>query len=98
MIRNYKGDLYTGITTDVERRFTEHSQGQKKSAKCLRGKGPLTLVFQQSIGNRSLALKAEAAFKKMSKASKEAFIQSNNLIAISENLKKDFEKLEKHED
>ena len=63
MIRTKNGALYTGITQDVKRRFAEHADGGKKGAKYLRGRGPLELVFQQKIGSRSQALKAEAAGK-----------------------------------
>jgi len=72
LIRCKDGALYTGITTDVDRRFAEHQSG--KGAKYLRGKGPLTLVFQQKFGSRSAALKAEASIKKLSRADKEIII------------------------
>jgi len=65
LIRCKDGSLYTGITTDVERRFIEHQSG--KGAKYLRGKAPLTLAFQQKVGSRSAALKAEASIKQLSK-------------------------------
>jgi len=74
LIRCKDGSLYTGITTDVDRRFAEHQSG--KGAKYLRGKTPLTLVFQQKIGSRSAALKAEASIKKLSKVEKEAIINT----------------------
>jgi len=74
LIRCKDGALYTGITTDVDRRFAEHQSG--KGAKYLRGKAPLTLAFQQKIGSHSAALKAEASIKKLSKAEKEAIINS----------------------
>jgi len=72
MIRCKGGVLYTGITTDVQRRFKEHKSG--KGAKFLRGKSPLTLVYQQQVGNHSDALKAEIKIKKLSKFEKEALI------------------------
>ena len=62
--------VYTGITTDVNRRFAEHSEGGIKGAKALRGKGPLKLVFQQQMLNRSTASIAESAIKKLSKKQK----------------------------
>jgi len=72
LVRCKGGHLYTGITTDVERRFAEHQAG--KGAKYLRGKAPLELVFQQRIGSRSEALKIEALIKKWPKADKEKII------------------------
>jgi putative endonuclease len=74
LVRCKGGHLYTGITTDVERRFAEHQSG--KGAKYLRGKTPLELVFQQQIGSRSEALKIEALIKKWPKADKEKIINT----------------------
>jgi len=76
VIRCRNGDLYTGISTDVQRRLAEHQSG--KGAKYLRGRGPLHLVFQQPVGSRSEALKAELAFKKLKKTDKERMILSGN--------------------
>ena len=70
MVECADGRIYTGITTNVERRFAEHSEGGLKGAKALRGKGPLTLVFQQQMLNRSDASIAESAIKKLSKKQK----------------------------
>lgn len=81
MVRTNRGQLYTGITQDVKRRFMEHQEGGKKSAKFLRGKGPLKLAFQQEVGSRSIALKAEFALKKMSKQQKENL--TNNKINLN---------------
>jgi len=64
--------LYTGITTDVERRFEQHQAG--KGAKFLRGKAPLALVYQITVGNHSEALKEELRIKKLSKSAKEKMI------------------------
>ena len=74
LIRTNKGSLYTGITRDTERRFEEHSGGGPKAAKALRGRGPLTLEFQQGVDNHSEALKLEMQIKKWPKARKEALI------------------------
>lgn len=75
IIRLENGHLYTGITNDVQRRFAEHTSGGKKAARYLRGKGTLSLVYSRQIGNRSQALKYEAAFRKLSKQQKEQIIQ-----------------------
>ena len=74
LIRCKNGRLYTGITTDVERRFEEHRNGKKKGSKCLRGKAPLKLVMKKKVGNRSMALKIEAKVKKLPKIKKELLI------------------------
>jgi putative endonuclease len=58
----------------VERRFAEHRSNGKKSAKCLRGKAPLTLMMKKKIGSRSMALKIEAKVKKLPKIKKEMLV------------------------
>ncbi|MEL6090058.1 MAG: GIY-YIG nuclease family protein [Plesiomonas shigelloides] len=79
MVRMADGRLYTGISTDVARRFSQHVNG--KGARALRGKGPLTLVWQQEVGAHSVALKLEYRLKRWRKARKEALINSPTLFA-----------------
>lgn len=67
------GTLYTGITTDVEKRFAAHRSG--KGAKYTRGRGPLELVYREECDNHSAALKREAAIKKLSRQEKEKLIK-----------------------
>ncbi len=74
LIRCKHGRLYTGITTDVERRFEEHKNSNNKGSKYLRGKAPLKLVLKKKIGNKSMALKIEAKVKKISKIRKELLV------------------------
>ncbi|MBC8553551.1 MAG: GIY-YIG nuclease family protein [Candidatus Brocadiales bacterium] len=74
LIRCRNGRLYTGITTDVARRFEEHESGDKKGSKYLRGKTPLTLVLKKRVGDRSMALKIEAKVKKLPKTKKELLV------------------------
>lgn len=73
LIRAADDSLYTGITTDVARRFAEHSDG-RAGARYLRGRGPLKLMYQQEIGSRSLASKVEYAIKQLPRTDKQALI------------------------
>jgi putative endonuclease len=75
LIRCKDNSLYTGITTDVNRRFNEHKSNDRKGSKYLRGKAPLKLVLKKKIGNKSLASKVEAKVKKLPKANKELFVK-----------------------
>ncbi|GIU34182.1 GIY-YIG nuclease family protein [Shewanella schlegeliana] len=75
MVRCANGHLYTGVTTDVARRFAEHQSGSAKSAKYLRGKGPLTLAYSETVGSRSDALKREIALKRWPRSKKLALIE-----------------------
>jgi putative endonuclease len=72
--------LYTGITTNVARRFTEHRENKGAGAKYLRGRRPLRLVFQKKLGSRSLALSVESKVKKLSRARKEELIRTGQPI------------------
>ncbi len=80
LIRCRDGSLYAGIATDVARRFAEHQGKGDSGAKYLRGKGPLTLVFQKKLGSRSLALRVESRVKKLSKARKEELVRTGAYI------------------
>ena len=80
LVRCRYGSLYTGITTDVARRFAEHQGNGDTGAKYLRGRGPLMLVFQKNLGSKSLALGVESRVKKLSKAKKEELIRDNTRI------------------
>jgi putative endonuclease len=68
--------LYTGIATDVDRRFAEHESQGAKAAKYLRGRLPLTLVYQQEIGSRSEASKVELRIKSLSRKEKLKLIKA----------------------
>ena len=80
LIRCRDGSLYTGITTDVARRFAEHRENKGAGAKYLRGRGPLVLVFQKKLGSRSLALGMESRVKKLSRARKEELIRTGTRV------------------
>ncbi len=76
IIQNEKGHLYTGITTDVERRFKEHSNS-KKGAKYFRGSIPVEVVFTKKFKDRSSASKYECVVKKMARSEKLKLITGN---------------------
>lgn len=73
ILRCGDGTLYTGITTDVEKRFASHSAG--KGAKYTKGRGPLQLVYCEQCGDHSTALKREIEIKKLSRNEKEKLIK-----------------------
>ena len=82
LVRCHDGSLYTGITTNVARRFAEHREKNGAGAKYFRGRGPLMLVFQKKLGSRSLALGVESKVKKLSKARKEELIRTRKHIEV----------------
>lgn len=70
LVRCRDGSIYTGIATDVDRRLAEHESGVR-GARYLRGRGPLTLVYRQEIGDRGIATRIEHRIKQMSHAEKQ---------------------------
>lgn len=74
ILRCREGQLYTGVTTDLERRFEEHQSNGQKCAKYLRGKQPLTLVYTASVKNKSDALQLEYKVKKLPVLQKQALV------------------------
>jgi putative endonuclease len=69
MIRCSDNSLYTGITTDINRRFRQHAEG--KGAKYFRGRSPLQVVFREENHSRCSAASREFWIKSMNRAEKE---------------------------
>ncbi len=70
IIQTKKKRLYTGITTDVERRFEEHKSGSAKAAKFFRSDKPHKIVRIENFENRSEASKREAEIKSFTRPQK----------------------------
>ena len=68
ILRCGDGSLYTGITTDVEKRLEAHRSG--KGAKYTRGRAPLELVYQEDCGDHAAALKRELEIKALPREEK----------------------------
>ncbi|MCI9310220.1 MAG: GIY-YIG nuclease family protein [Lawsonibacter sp.] len=73
ILRCGDGTLYTGITDDIPRRLAAHRAG--KGAKYTRGRGPLELVYQERVPDKSAALRREAAIKRLRRREKERLIE-----------------------
>ncbi len=75
------GTLYTGISTDVARRFEQHRNG--KGARYTRARPPLRVLASFQFDSQSQALKAEIAFKKLRPLDKRKCCEDAS-IAIAE--------------
>lgn len=80
VVRCADGSLYTGIATNVTRRFAAHQAG--KGAKYLRGRGPLELVFHTAAGDRVAALRLEHRVKRLSKSEKERLVAGRRALPV----------------
>ena len=68
MLRCSDGSLYTGIATDIERRFAEHVSG--RGAKYTRSHKPVAILYREETADRSAALRREAEIKKRAREEK----------------------------
>ena len=64
--------LYTGYTTDPDRRLREHRRGT--GAKYTRGRGPLTLVYLERFTGRPAAMRREHGIKQLDRATKRRLV------------------------
>jgi len=83
IIRTDDDSLYTGITTDLVRRWRQHSALQRGGAKFFRGRRPATLVYVEEGHDRSSATRREAAIKRLARPAKELLLQINNTNPVS---------------
>ncbi|QDU14192.1 GIY-YIG nuclease superfamily protein [Gimesia maris] len=74
ILRCADDSLYTGITTDLNRRCEQHNAGT--ASRYTRSRLPVTMVYHESQANRSQALKRELEIKAMSRTAKESLIKS----------------------
>ena len=76
MLRCADGSLYTGITTDVARRVTEHNGEGGLGARYTRSRRPVLLVYVEAAANRAEAARREAAIKQLDRTRKLALCAS----------------------
>jgi len=70
------GSLYTGYTTDLDRRMKEHNRNQ--GAKYTRGRTPVSLMYYEEFNNRGDAMKRECDIKKLPREKKLLLINTNS--------------------
>ncbi len=73
ILRCSDGSLYTGITTDMCRRAVQHNAGT--ASRYTRSRRPVCVNYQEPHASRSLALKREAAIKRLTRVEKESLIR-----------------------
>jgi len=70
MVRCADDTLYTGITTDVARRISEHNSDDRVGARYTRTRRPVQLVYTEQVESRAAAASREAAIKKLTRRQK----------------------------
>ncbi|WP_044620344.1 GIY-YIG nuclease family protein [Gynuella sunshinyii] len=76
MLRCCDGSLYTGITTNLDRRLKEHNGDLSGGARFTRARRPVEVVYQERQPDRSQASRRERVIKKMERRQKLALIYS----------------------
>jgi putative endonuclease len=74
MVRCANGALYTGMTTDVERRVGQHNSA--RGARYTRLNAPVVLVWTEIHPNRSSATKRETQIKRLARTKKLELIRA----------------------
>ena len=80
MIRCEDGSLYTGITTDLKRRFSEHAGGGRLAAAYTRSHPPLFMAAAFEVADLKTAARFEYAVKHLDKEKKEALVKTPKRI------------------
>ncbi len=80
MVSCSDNSIYTGITTDIERRMQQHNS-DKGGARYTRSRRPVTLVYLEYTESRSKAAKREYRIKQLSVEQKRSLI-----VAYTESL------------
>lgn len=75
------GYFYGGFTDDVQRRLATHEKGQGAKFTRVNSRHPLQLIYSESFATKGDALRAEAAFKRLTRAKKEAFLVTHGVSA-----------------
>ena len=79
MLRCSDDSLYTGVTTDLQRREAEHN-APGSSTRYTRVRQPVRLVYAEGLANRSQACRRERQIKALTRSGKE------NLLGLEQNL------------
>ena len=77
IVRCADDTLYTGWTTELDRRIAQHNAG--RGATYTRQRGPVTLVYREKAADRAAAMRREAAIKKLDRARKERLVREGDV-------------------
>ena len=75
MVRCRDGSIYTGWTTELDRRIAQHNSG--KGAKYTKSRRPVELVYYEKFGAKQEAMRREAEIKKMTRKQKIKLIEKS---------------------
>lgn len=71
--------LYGGYTTNLKRRLDQHNQGTGAKYTRMASKRPVKMIYAELFASKSQAMKAEYAFKQLSRPQKEAYLKKRKV-------------------
>lgn len=74
--------FYAGYTTDLKRRLEEHNQGIGAKYTSSRSRRPLKMIHAEKFSDKSSAMKAEYAFKQLTKKQKQLYLANHSSITL----------------
>jgi len=83
ILRCADNSLYTGVTTDLDKRLKQHNGIERNGAKYTRGRQPVKLVYQENSISRAAAYKREHKIKSLKKSEKECLIEQQRYVKTS---------------
>ena len=77
ILRCSDDSLYCGMTSNLDKRVREHNSSSSKSAKYLRAKKPVNLVYSETYPDIKIAMNREFQVKKWTRIKKEALVKGD---------------------
>lgn len=74
--------LYTGYTTDPDRRESVHNQGKGAKYTQAKGRRPVHMLYCKPFRSKSRAMSAEYRFKQLTRSQKEAFLRDRGVMRV----------------
>jgi putative endonuclease len=84
LLRCADNTLYGGVTTDLDRRLSEHNNSNKLGAKYTRARRPVQLAYAENASNRKSACIREYQLKRLKKNEKEQLVLDFNVASFLE--------------
>ncbi len=84
ILRTSSNTLYTGYTTNIEKRMQEHRDKKGRGSKYIRAFTDFTPVHTEEFATKSEAMKREAAIKKLSRKEKEELIRACEFLNLDQ--------------
>ena len=80
ILRRADNSLYSGVSTNLEKRIKEHNSPGARGAKYIKGRQPVKLIYSEIYEDQGAALRRELEVKKWPKSKKEILIKNSKFL------------------